>query len=225
MKKSLIILHIGIVIAALIGYFILGLAYYNKPVPATDTTNLAQQCFELSKTTSRQLLTFESKELGFSFSYPAWFGEVAFEIRKASETGEVFKGTFANVPFEFGGITNNYSEGKEGWFTEFPGYTLKNDKYYYNHLSWQDPNMDIVIEKLLKKIDIQGNKLLLLKGSGELTLGDGLPDGVFGALVNLKNKKFHGLAFTANITSRHQNEDKIISLEEFESVLKTLEIK
>lgn len=159
--------------------------------------------------TNGELAKFVNDELGFSFSYPSSYGKLDFWI-KDGETGKIFYGIFEKVPLEFGGITDDFSEGRAGWFTDYKGGPVSGDE---NKIG-------------LKTVPVVGGNVIIVAGEGELGLDNPHnPAGTYVAQVDLKGKKFHGLAFTYGITRYHRTDGKKVDLAEFESVLKTLEIK
>lgn len=156
----------------------------------------------LTKKIATSTRTYTNKEIGFSFSYPEWFGKIDFKIEKG-EQGKSFSGKFANVPLVFGGITKDFDEGREARFLDYRGGTEWMSGYE------------------IKDIDVIGGTVHVLKGNvddDDDLPGAGLLDGTFGAIVELGGKQFHGLAF-------HDYDGESVTLEEFESVLKTLVIK
>ena len=231
MKKISLFIILGIFIGSLLTYFILKsntLVIQEAPkiLSSPELENLKETLntkgqeiqnllaqkkdlenknFELLKTTKKELLSFSNEELGFSFSYPAWFGKLDFVIRNGSDSGRLFYGSFENVALEFGGITDDFGEGRGGWFTDYRGDAPASD------------------ENMIKTLSIQGGKITILR-SGDIMTGD-LVEGAFDALVNLKGKEFHGLAFHSGETRYHQNDERDLTIDEFESVLKTLVIK
>lgn len=166
----------------------------------TQNTSLKQKDLKLLKLTSKELQTFKNDELGFSFSYPAWFGKLDFSIRNGDDSGKIFHGEFQNVTLEFGGTTKNFGEGRETWPTDYNG-------------NQTQP------EKVLKTLPISGGIATIIRGSGEAAPGNWFSEGTYGAFIKLNGKEFQGLAFLVNA------EPKKISLDELESVLKTLMIK
>lgn len=155
----------------------------------------------------KKFATFSNEELGFSFKYPVWFGELDFGIGKG-ETGKGFGGVFQNVPLEFGGLTMDYSAGRGGWFTDYRGGER-----------WTED------EDFVKTLQVQGGVVTIAQGSSDCVYGGCLAEGTFGAVVKLKGDEFHGVAFQAGRTMFHKNDDREFSLSEFESVLETLVIK
>lgn len=187
----------------------------------TQNTNLKQKDLELLKLTSKkELLTFKNDELGFSFFYPAWFGEVSLDIRNG-ETGKLFYGSFENVSLEFGGTTKDFSEGREGWPTDYNGEAIEKMTFYDDAGLKEFP----MKEKQIKTLSVQGGEAIILRGKGDAVPGNWFFEGTFGALIRLNNKQFQGLAFHSGETNYHQNDENDLSIDEFESVLKTLVIK
>ena len=156
----------------------------------------------------KKFATFSNEEVGLSFKYPVWFGELNFSIGKGI-AGHSFYGVFQNVPLEFGGQTMDYStEGRGGWFTDYRG-----------GAPWAED------EDYIKTLQIPGSLVSIIQGSSECVYGGCLAEDTFGAVVELKGDEFHGVAFQAGRTLGHDNDDREFSLSEFESVLETIVIK
>jgi len=155
----------------------------------------------------KRFYTFSNDEIGISFTYPIWFGEIRFGIRDG-EKGKKFTGTFSNVALEFGGVTVDFEEGRDSWFTDYEG----TGKFL--------PEYPVV-----KVLDVEGGQVTIEKGQGDLMPGNILAEGDYGALVKLNGKMFKGLSFLSGETYGHENDDNKITLKDFENMLKTLIIK
>jgi len=235
MKKILGILLIGIISGSIVTYgiVILGFKKQTQEAPKVpqslelenlqytinekdseiknlDTQNykLQKENLNLLKSTSK-MLKFDNDELGFSFLYPSWFGKLNFSIHDG-EAGKKFEGNFENVALSFGGTTKNFEQGREGMPTDYKGNDIFDKKYFGN-----------MSEQIAKTISVSGGEVTLLKGSGEEGPGNWFPEGTFGALVKLSGPKFYGLSFVLY----QQNDQKKMTVDEFESMLKTIVIK
>ncbi|MCK5320506.1 hypothetical protein KAJ61_03895 [Candidatus Parcubacteria bacterium] len=166
-------------------------------------------------------------EMGFSFLYPAIFGEVEIEII-ASATGTKFIGKFSkNDKLIFGGTSADYVRASTSTVMDFIdtyGFADKKNKYYYQP-GGMDENTDFEIQPA-KIVGYRGGEALLLnkksfsgqdefsKNSGEsfIDIGENL-----GGLFNLKNKEYKGVAFV--------NMDfGLMNVEEFAEMLKSIEV-
>ena len=165
--------------------------------------------------------------MGFSFLYPAIFGEVEIETIKAA-TGTKLIGKFSkNDKLIFGGVSADYVRASTSTVMDFidtRGFADKKNKYYYQP-GGMDENIDFEIQPA-KIVGYRGGEALLLnkksfdgqdefsKNSGEafIDIGENL-----GGLFNLKNKEYKGLAFV--------NMDfGLMNAEEFAEMLKTIEV-
>lgn len=142
---------------------------------------------------------FESAELGIKFEYPASYGEVKWTIEKG-ETGKIFTATFSgNDKLVLGGITEDYSAGRGGTFTDTRGYVKSGGKYYYLTVNSKKPT-DYPLEpvKILKNekndvLVVDKNSFVSERGTTTPVFNPG--DNSLGVLINLKGKEFAGLAF------------------------------
>ena len=167
---------------------------------------------------------YENKELGFSFRYPSEFGDFNLSIENG-ENGKIFRGGFPNYTdvwannkfFTIGGITQDYGQGRSGYFLDFVRYIKTPGKYY--HLMAQNKKYEFTP---LKIISIDDQEVLIVDGNSypgnkvsELGFGPGINGG---ALVNLpSNGEFSGLAmWNSDIKKLPQVEfEKIISTFKF----------
>lgn len=105
----------------------------------------------------------EDKELGFSFSYPAKYGEFQLSF-DSGETGKLYRGYFPdNKYFSIGGITADFTSGKGGLYhLNFVKYLYENGKYY---------GLSALNKKWLltpfKIITVDGQKVLITRGDYE----------------------------------------------------------
>jgi len=171
--------------------------------------------------------SYINEEMGFSFLYPAIFGEAEIEIIEAA-TGTKFIGKFSkNDKLIFGGASADYVRASTSTVMDFIdtlGFVDKKNKYYYQP-GGMNENTDFEIQPA-KIVGYRGGEALLLnkksfsgqddfsKNSGEafIDIGENL-----GGLFNLKNKEYKGVVFV--------NMDfGLMSAEEFAEMLKTIEV-
>jgi uncharacterized FlaG/YvyC family protein len=165
---------------------------------------------------------FKSDELGLSFTYPARLGEVKLTIENG-ETGKIFQGIFTdNDRLVFGGISKDFSAGREGGFTDTQGYLKKGDKYYFKFVSAK-PVTDYEI-KPVQIIKASNEDVLLVNKESFITEtvseGPKLNPGEdsLGALVNLRTKDFTGVAFWNRDLTKMTSAD-------FETILETIMVE
>jgi len=156
----------------------------------------------------KALIPFSNEELGLAFKYPAWYGELSFTLRNGEEAGKIFRGSFPNVPIEFGGITKGFREGRGGWITDYSGGELYAEE-----------------NEILKTISIGGREITIYQGEtntgDRYPMGDPLSEGNFAATSALTGDEFKGVIFFVNNTyGKDINEG--YALEEFESFLERI---
>lgn len=159
--------------------------------------------------------TYENKEIGISFKYPSEYGDFSISINN-SETGKKYTGGFQNNKvFSIGGITEDFTAGRSGYFLDFVKYLSESGKYY--HLMALGKKWLVEPVKIL---NIDGQKILIVNGDSYVeernvegpTINPG-PNG--GALVNLpSNGDFKGLAIW-------NSDVKTLSQSRFEEILAT----
>lgn len=74
-------------------------------------------------TESKELVntvTYKNLDLGFEFQYPEKYGKVDLLVNPG-ETGKMFLGILQNTPMSFGGVTSDFSEGRDSEKTDFSG--------------------------------------------------------------------------------------------------------
>ena len=171
---------------------------------------------------------YASEKLGFSFLYPAIFGEVEIEIIEAA-TGTKFIGEFSkNDKLIFGGVSADYERAGTSSaiaFIDTLGFIDKKNKYYYQPYG-NNKNTDFEIQPA-KIVGYRGGEALLLDkksfvGQDEFTENAGKPFADIGenlgGLFNLKQDEYKGVAFV--------NMDfSLMSAETFAEMLKTIEVK
>jgi len=164
---------------------------------------------------------FVSEDLGFSFFYPATFGEASAEIEEGLE-GKKFMGKFSdNDKFVFGGITKDYisSSSPEAVFTNTQGFRKRWDKYLFKSLESETYEVNPA-----KVVDIGGGEAILLDKNSfvqeDQEDNEAVPVDIgenVGFLVNLDNSEFSGIGFL--------NLDfSALPLAELEDLIKTLKI-
>jgi len=175
---------------------------------------------------NENLSFFKDEDLGLYFEYPAEFGNVSADIyepgrRPGGTTGNKLVGTFSNFSgLEFGGITDDFSAGREGLITDTRGFRKEDGKYYFKFVSVK-PDMKIepykVIQKDFGEMLILDDKSFEGERSGVEGPVFGVGEGRLAGLVNLKSGQFSGIVF-------YNSNPEELSLEEFEKILDSLVI-
>lgn len=158
--------------------------------------------------------TYENKEIGISFKYPSEYGD--FSISMANSEAKKYTGGFQNnKAFSIGGITEDFTAGRSGYFLDFVKYLSESGKYY--HLMALGKKWLVEPVKIL---NVDGQKILIVNGDSYVeerneegpTINPG-PNG--GALVNLPSGgNFKGLAIW-------NSDIKTLSQSKFEEILAT----
>ena len=167
-------------------------------------------------------------EMGFSFLYPAIFGNVEIEIIRTA-TGTKFIGKFSkNDKLIFGGASADYERESTSTVMDFidtSGFIDKKNKYYYQSCG-EDKNTDFEIQPA-KIVGYRGGEALLLDkksfaGQDEFTENSGKPfidiGENLGGLFNLKKDEYKGVAFV-------NTDFSLMNIEAFTEMLKTIEVK
>lgn len=162
--------------------------------------------------------TYENKALKFSFSYPVKYGVFTYKTSNG-ETGKNFIGSASGI--NFGGISTDFSEGRAGIFFDFSGYTNVNGSITFKAVQKYDKSWAID-KKLISEIFTNQNNVEVVLVKGENETGEyegpvaGTPgEGKIGALINLKNSEFPGIAFEMDSKLGIQSLKEILSTFKF----------
>jgi len=163
--------------------------------------------------------TYENEELGFSFKYPANYGNFEFEILGEDEfgfrTGKQFIGNFSNNDYlSIGGVTEDHAYPRGSYFFDFARFSIENDRYY--HVVRPDYKKEIVPTNIA---EVSGQQVLFVEVDSYIeelgSDGPGIRGG--GALVNLPyGNEFKGLAIGKAFLNP-------VPEEEFKKIVSTLE--
>jgi hypothetical protein len=225
----------GALIVGGIVYFTLNNSYSEKQIQLNNQISMLQNQVEVLKKqneVSQQsptptqiqpnasdnatgLKTYENKEIGLSFRYPANYGDFQISINNG-ETGKKFTGGFQdNRHFSIGGITADFTAGRSGYFLDFVKYLYEGGKYY--HLMALDKRW---LVEPIKTITVADQKVLIVNGDGYVeernvegpTINPG-PNG--GALINIPGTgEFKGVAVW-------NSDIKALPQSDFEEIIKT----
>lgn len=164
--------------------------------------------------------TYENKDLGFSFKYPAEFGDFSFFVndsqgnnQTAMFSGKEYYGNFDNIKspglaknyLALGGVTSDFQKGTEGNFYVFVSYYYEEGKYYSTPINlFSNQKISINPTKILS---VNNKEILLLERKivfGEVHIEKG-------AYINLNNgQEFKGMAIE-NMTLTQEQFEKILS--------------
>lgn len=202
MKKIVIIL-----ISCLV---LFGSAYYFIFYFRDNYTNLENNREVNSSAEINKLETLENKALGYAFDYPADKYDAKVNIaddRQTIASGLYVKGVDVNSSaIVFYSHVPGRIMGRSGFFGDLDGYIEKDGEYFI--ASQKEPLA------ILDVLDTELGKVIVIDGTKFDYTGPSMGPGEFGALVNLENSKFTGVA----IQPGAQN----ISYDEFLDILKTL---
>ncbi len=176
-----------------------------QPSPTVESTVSASPTTTLDETANWK--TYNNKDLGISFKYPAQLGEVNVSVRSGAEGGKELYGTFsANNGITFKAITSNFAEGRDFSFSETYGFTKIGNDYYIHNFIYRGGTGN-----LPNKVGGDGKKLVqYLDGSikGIVVAGSYTQPGQYtlennqlGAIFNLQGD-YVGLGFVQNDKSK-----------------------
>lgn len=159
---------------------------------------------------------FYSEEYGFSFFYPAAFGEAVLEIEEGV-LGKKIIGKFSNnEKLTFGAITEDYKAATSSklTFLDTQGFRKRWNSYYFKALG-----SDTYEINLVKVIEIGGQEAVLVdKNSFTIEGEEIIPvdmGGDVGFIINLENEEFTGIGFL-------NSDFGVLPLEDFELLIKTI---
>ncbi|MFH1523211.1 MAG: hypothetical protein ABIE43_05350 [Patescibacteria group bacterium] len=164
---------------------------------------------------------FYNLSLGLKFKYPAIFGEVNLKVKDV-DSGKAFIGEFSNNDkLTFGGISKEFNKSEPGNFLETQGYRKRQEKYYFKYTGEEPELYEITPIKILEL----ENNIILIVNKDSFALEEEtesptltLEKDSLGALINLSNENFKGLAFL--------NKDvENFPLEDFEEMLSTIVVE
>lgn len=193
MKTSTLILIIIIIIIAF------GLGWYiSTQRQAQPTEPVVEE--EVVEGTRPGWIKYDSSELGISFQYPQEYGQVILDI-KPGETGFQYRGKFsASNVIEFGGVSDNFSEGRE---VEDVDVKSAQDKPYWMY----NPR-----EEIVSGANVTGKLFTQVQKHPDMFYSQGTMLAIFGLR---SSANFNAIAF---LTSS-------LSPEEFKDLLSTLSVQ
>ena len=216
-----IILILAIVaILGIVGYFAL---FKKSQISEQPTTQFSGNGISNSKNQVEALkdwLTYSNPELGITFRYPTKLGKIDFSSY-AGDTGRAFSASSENYIFRFGGLTKDFSVGREGNEFGVSGFSKEGKDYYV--LSTKDSvksKLPYRCKEFVKEINTVNTVGIILRGLNPPE-EDGYypcPGTKYGAVFNLKSAVYSGIIFWVY-------DDTKLSQQEFEGILRTLEIK
>lgn len=233
MKKVLLIILLIVIVAGISGGGVYlwqtNKANINKQILQNQTDNLNKQ-IEINGTSSNQeskqvsletdnvanWKTYENKEIGISFKYPSEYGDFNLTIRNGGYSGKIYTGEFPNNKFFFvGGVTNDFSAGRGGYFTDFVSYSYEGDKYYYYGPGPATAKELLEPDKILyidgqQALYVTNNSFVDERGLEGPSLSNTVTNG--GVLINLPNNNiFKGIAIL-NLDKSVLSQDKFLEI-------------
>lgn len=169
------------------------------------------------------LKKYSNSDLKLTFNYPVLFGEVNVKIEE-TESGKKFSGSFSkNEDLLFGGVAEDYlvaSSSMSDQFLDTQGFEKIGERYFYKSIHGDEADYRVEAMRVVETRN--GEALMINKDSFALSGGEeawdfGLGQNI-GAIVNLDNEDFSGIAFVNKNTAK-------FPLADFEEMLKSMEIK
>lgn len=165
---------------------------------------------------------FKNSKLGLGFVYPAVWGEMKLTA-SAGDTGKRYKGEFSyNGNLVMGGIDGEFTSSEAGSFLDTQGYRKRGGVYFYKSTGAEEA-ITYRIEPV-KVISFSGGEIVIVDSSSfidenlEAAAVFSPGQNGLGALINLDNDSFPGLAIWNKDTSQ-------MPLENFEEFLQTLAVE
>jgi hypothetical protein len=123
-----------------------------------DFSSTNWQPFDSTVTNGWQ--TYTNSEMGFSFQYPVELGEVVYS-ESEGEIGNMYRINFSDSnSLIIGGISNNYSAGREGSFLDSRGYYEEDENYYFHFVDSKD-DTEYPLNPV-EKITVDGRTILIV---------------------------------------------------------------
>ncbi len=219
---------VSFVAAFIIGGFILGKEKTKKQDAATAVKDQVKISADELPDNPENWKAYQSSALGIEVKLPEnlakkgeWeFFEIPGEkgsiicFTSQKPEGSVCSGDI----FVIGGSSSDYVEGREGMFTDFQGFSKKDDKYFIKTTGgnsfelmnatfkeFENENGSEIIKILGENTNFEGN---------EIPLGGTPGEGYLGAIINTKDSKYPGLSVQLKL-----NGD--ISEYEFDQILRS----
>jgi hypothetical protein len=183
--KINIFLSILILVVAGLGIWLV-LARTPAPAPIEIPESNVQE-------TSPGVFTYRNVDLGFEFQYPSALGSVELRV-VPGETGREFDGSVGNGIIRFGGLTQDFSAGREGDILDFRASDYERMRNYYP----PSPQFiyDFVTNSGDKGIMIVGNDVNNMNDTSDYFCEFGcIERGTYAYFFKLKGS-FSGVAFS-----------------------------
>ncbi len=206
-------------------------------VPEGNFPDAGTYCTKMETSDTSVWKTFESKELGIKFEYPADWGEIALEIKNGETFGytsypDQVKGkTFAayyqppgqNSRYAlFGGVSSDFQTNRGGQFFDNTGYVKNPTGYYFKYIQTSKYLLDSKLVSEVAGLNTTGIFIDPITYVGM----DWYYPWRYGAIFNLKSSKdFSGIAFELYIPNPDKDPDLPKKKLEFKKLLSTIEIK
>lgn len=169
------------------------------------------------------LKKYSNSNLLISFQYPVLFGDVNVNVEE-TENGKKFVGTFSkNEQLVFGGVTPDYAVASTSIsdpFLDTLGYERDGNDLILKNIHGEDSEYKV---EAMRVVDTRFSEALMLNKDSFVVAGNdgeswdlGLGQNI-GAVVNLKDTDFPGIAFVDKSTAT-------FPLTDFEEMLKSIEV-
>lgn len=214
----LVVILIGVIGFA--GWYI----YQNEQGDTTENTaaNEAADRTEEGRTIPDGWTDYNNNELGFAFAYPEDWGEITID-ETTGESGESYIASFTdNATVSFSGATLDYRAARGGGvFTGHnKGWEEEGSTYYFvENYSDEDYRSETGDVSELEANNATGlyqedlDPSTMLEAAEAHTVSFNVPDG-----------SYHGLAFAYKAPEAQAGQDFSSQIEEFKSVVQTVEI-
>lgn len=202
MKNILLIIVVFLVIGGAVS-----LVVHKSKVPETNpvlaTPDQPQAKMFKKEPDTKEWKTYENKDVGISFKYPAIFDRVDAHIING-ETGRVLTGVLEFMPnhwISFGGATEDFTWGKGGSLTDTYGYKKKGEKYFLKFI-WGDNE---VIPSEFLPVNGGNDQAILIR---DKEINQMLSSKAVAVFVNIPNSPFQGLVFMLCPTDGRETVDE-----------------
>ena len=179
-------------------------------INSNNNTSSKQEVTNMEEVATDRLETLENKAVGYTFDYPTdkYEAETTIDSNKQNASSRLTIKGVAEYDFAIMFYSREAGQiyGRGMAFLDLGGYVEKDGEYYMG------PEGEPL--EILEVLDTELGKVLIIDGTQFDYSGPSMGPGEFGALVNLDNNKFTGIAIQPNT----QN----ISYDEFVNILKTL---
>lgn len=152
--------------------------------------------------------TYRNEEYGFEVSYPREFGTVTVETHDGT-TGKQIMGKFSNNQnILFGGITEDYTSARSGFYLDFSKFNISDGGYYWELAGNQ--KYPIFPKKIIRDGVIVVDCMSFIEKCDVTGPSISIPRGKLAGLINLEKEDFSGLVVLIN--EENISEDVLIKI-------------